>query len=162
VTADRIQRKVVLHASRKKVWQAIADARQFGSWFGMKFEAAFVPGATVRGVIAATTVDPEIAKSQEPYVGMPFVFVIERMEPEKLFSYRWHPHALEPGADYSKEPTTLVVFELEDAPDGTLLTVTESGFDAIPVARRAAAFEANSGGWSAQMVLIGKYLERAP
>ncbi len=158
---DRIVKTVLLHAPLTRVWRALADSTEFGAWFGMKFDRPFAPGATMRGVIIPTTVDAEVAKSQEPYEGIPFDIVIDRMEPEKLLSFRWHPGAVEPGIDYSTEPTTLVVFELAETAEGILLTLTESGFDQIPLARRARAFQANDGGWTAQMRLISQYLHNA-
>jgi uncharacterized protein YndB with AHSA1/START domain len=115
----------------------------------------------MRGVIVPTTVDAEIADAQKRHEGMPFEITIEQMEPERLFSFRWHPFAVEPGVDYSSEPTTLIVFSLEDAENGVRLTVTESGFDQIPLVRRAKAFTANEGGWSLVMKLIEKYLAHA-
>jgi uncharacterized protein YndB with AHSA1/START domain len=160
VTTDRIEKKVLLRASRGRVWRALTDSGEFGSWFGMRFEGPFVPDATMRGVIAATKADAEIAKAMEPVVGIPFVITIERIEPERLFSFRWHPHALDQQVDYSKEPTTLVVFELEDAAGGILLKVTESGFDRVPLSRRKVAFDANEQGWAMQMTLIEKHLAR--
>ena len=101
---------------------------------------------------------PPDPKAQEPYRNRPFDITIEQMEPERLFSFRWHPFAVEPGVDYSAEPTTLVEFRLEDIPDGTLLTVVESGFDAIPVARRAEAYRRNDGGWAAQLKKIEQHV----
>lgn len=155
---DRIQKRILLRAPRERVWRAISDSKEFGSWFGVDFDGAFAPGARVTGKIVPTKVDPEVAKMQEPYAGMAFDFTVERIEPLRLFSFRWHPFAIEPGVDYSKEPTTLIVFELEDAPGGTMLTITESGFDRIPLARRAKAFAANEEGWELQARLIEKYL----
>jgi Activator of Hsp90 ATPase homolog 1-like protein len=84
--------------------------------------------------------------------------VVDRLEPMTLFSFRWHPYAIDPNRDYSKEPMTLVTFALAEAEGGTLLTVTESGFDQIPADRRAKAIEANNGGWAHQTRLIDKYL----
>jgi uncharacterized protein YndB with AHSA1/START domain len=107
-----------------------------------------------------TKVDPEVAKMQAPYEGRAFDITVDRIEPERLFSFRWHPFAIEPGVDYSKEPSTLVVFELAKVEGGTLLTITESGFDRIPLERRAAAFTANDGGWEKQTKLIEKYVLR--
>jgi Activator of Hsp90 ATPase homolog 1-like protein len=101
-----------------------------------------------------------VAKMQDPHKGIEFDITIERMEPEKVFSYRWHPGAVDPGVDYSKEPTTLVEFTLEKVADGVQLTVTESGFDQIPLARRAKAFAENEGGWTVVIQLVGKYLEQ--
>ena len=105
-----------------------------------------------------TKVDREVAKMQEPYAGKAFDCTIDRIEPMTLFSFRWHPFAIEPNVDYSKEPTTLVVFQLEEVAGGTQLTITESGFDKIPLERRAQAFAANDGGWTKQIELIGKYV----
>jgi hypothetical protein len=110
------------------------------------------------GKIVPTTVDAEVAKVQERYAGMTFEFQVDRIEPMRLFSFRWHPFAIDPNVDYSKEPMTLVTFELAEVSAGTLLTITESGFDRIPLARRAKAFEANEEGWAAQIRLIEKYL----
>jgi uncharacterized protein YndB with AHSA1/START domain len=161
MSTDRIEKKVLLHAPRKRVWQALADSTEFGSWFGMKFDGPFAPGATMRGMIVPTTVDADVAKAQKNYEGVPVEMMIEQMEPERLFSFRWHPGAVEEGVDYSVEPTTLVVFELEEVADGILLTVTETGFNQIPLARRAKAFSANEGGWAIQMTLIERYVRHA-
>ena len=160
VVADRIEKKVLLKAPRARVWKALTDAKEFGEWFGVKFNGAFVAGAAVRGVVVPTRADAEIARLQEPYAGKTFDITVDRIEPQNLFSFRWHPYAIEPGVDYSKEPTTLVVFTLDDKPDGVLLTVTETGFDRIPLERRAQAFAANEGGWTMQMTLIEKHLAR--
>jgi uncharacterized protein YndB with AHSA1/START domain len=157
---DRIEKKVLLRAPCLKVWDAISDARQFGSWFGVRFDGAFAAGARLTGRITPTSVDSEIAKMQEPYAGKPFECVVDRIEPPRLFSFRWHPYAVDAGTDYSQEPMTLVVFALEEVPGGTLLTITESGFDQIPLARRAEAFQSNQQGWAAQAMLIEKYLAR--
>jgi uncharacterized protein YndB with AHSA1/START domain len=159
--ADRIEKKVLLRAPKKRIWRAISDSTEFGKWFGVRFDGPFVPGAKVRGVIQPTTVDAEVAKSQKPYEGTPFEITVERMEPERMFSFRWHPYAVEKGADYSAEPTTLVAFELEDAAGGVMLTLTESGFDGIPLERRAKAFEMNEGGWAKQVQLIALYVGHA-
>jgi uncharacterized protein YndB with AHSA1/START domain len=158
---DRIEKKVHLRAPIDRVWRAISDHRQFGSWFGASFDGPFVAGTRLTAKIVPTTVDPEVAKMQKPYEGQTFEFIIDRIEPRKLFSFRWHPFAVEPRIDYSNEPTTLVVFRLEEDSGGTMLTITESGFDRIPLERRAKAFTANEQGWTAQAKLIEKYLARA-
>lgn len=157
-TPDRIEKQVLLRAPRAKVWRAISDSAEFGLWFGMKVEGPFVAGKTVRAVISPTTVNEEVARMQKPYEGKAFDLQIVKIEPERIFSFRWHPYAIEPGVDFSKEPTTLIVFELHDAKDGVLLTVSESGFDQIPLERRAKAFQANDGGWAKQMELINAYV----
>jgi uncharacterized protein YndB with AHSA1/START domain len=161
MSSDRIEKKIVLRASRSRVWRALTDSKEFGSWFGMRLEGPFVAGATMRGAIVPTTADPETAEAQKPYEGKPVEFFVDRIEPERLFSLRWHPFAIEPAVDYSKEPMTLITFTLEEKDAGVLLTVVESGFDALPLERRAAAFKANDGGWSKQMELIEKYLAHA-
>ena len=158
---DRLEKKVRLNAARERVWRAISDARQFGSWFGVEFDGPFVAGQRIIGRMVPTKVDAEVAKLQEPFAGKPFEIVVDRIEPQKLFSFHWHPFAVDPKIDYSKESMTLVVFELEEVPGGTLLTLTESGFDSIPLARRAEAFLQNDGGWTFQMMLIEKYLAHA-
>jgi uncharacterized protein YndB with AHSA1/START domain len=158
---DRIEKSVLLRASPDRVWQAITDAKQFGTWFGVEFEEAFAPGAYIKGKIVPTKVDHEVAKMQDPFSGAECDVMVERMEPMSLFSFRWHPGAPEPGTDLSKEPTTLVTFELKEHPEGTMLTITESGFDAIPLDRRAEVFKGNEQGWQIQTTLIGKYLDRA-
>ena len=159
-STDQIEKRIFLKAPRARVWKALADSREFGSWFGIRFDGAFAPGAHMRGSITPTTADPEIASRQKSYEGRELDIVVDRVEPETLFSFRWHPAAIEAGVDYSKEPLTLVVFTLEEVPGGTQLTVTESGFDQIPLARRKKAYEMNEGGWTAQMALIEKHLAR--
>jgi uncharacterized protein YndB with AHSA1/START domain len=159
---DRIEKTALLRAPLARVWDAVSDARNFGSWFGVAFDGPFRDGALLTGRIVPTTVDPEVAKLQEPHRGKAFAFTVERIEPMRRISFRWHPFAIDPGVDYASEPTTLIVFELEEAHGGTRLTITESGFDRIPLARRADAFRANEGGWTHQLELVRKYLGRAP
>ena len=162
MSSDRIEKKVLLHAPLKRVWSALAGSTEFGSWFGMKFEGPFVPGALMRGVIVPTKVNAEVAKAQQKYEGTPVEITVEKMEPERLFSFRWHPYAVEPGVDYSKEPTTLIVFVLEERKDGVMLTVTESGFDQIPLTRRVKAFTANEEGWGMVLKLLEEYFVHKP
>jgi uncharacterized protein YndB with AHSA1/START domain len=157
-STDRIEKSIALSAPLEKVWRAISDARQFGSWFGMELNGTFAAGAHVTGKIKPTTVDAEVAKMQEKYAGTPVSFFIERVEPMRVLSFRWHPFALDSAVDYSKEPMTTVTFTLEPAEGGTKLTVVESGFDAIPINRRADAFEANEEGWSMILQLVEKYI----
>ena len=162
MSTDRIEKKIVLRAPRARVWRALADSAEFGAWFGVKFDGPFTPGACVHGVIVPTTAGAEAASAEKAYQGLPFEITIEQMEPERLFSFRWHPFAIERGIDYSAEPATLVVFALEQVPEGVLLTVTESGFERIPLARRAKAFTANEQGWGIQVQRIQEYLVHAP
>jgi uncharacterized protein YndB with AHSA1/START domain len=159
---DRIEKKVLLRAPRSRVWRALTDITQFEAWFGIKFDEPFRPGAAMRGTIVGTSVDPEVAKMQRQYGKKPFEITVDRIEPERLFSFRWHPHASDLNVDYSAEPTTLIEFTLEDAPGGILLTVTESGFDRIPLERRATAFTANEQGWTLVVTLIERYLAQNP
>jgi uncharacterized protein YndB with AHSA1/START domain len=147
---DRIEKKIVLRAPRARVWRALADSKAFSEWFGIEIKGQFTPGARLKGQVM-----------HKGYEHMPFEMTIERMEPERLFSWRWHPHAIDAGTDYSKEPTTLVVFELEDVDGGTLLTVVESGFEGIPLTRRAEAYRGNEQGWTQQMQAIERYVGQA-
>lgn len=144
---DRIEKRIQLKASRSRVWRAVTDAKEFGTWFRCAFEGTFEPGKTARGKIL-----------YPGYEHLTISIDIERMEPESVFSFRWHPHATDPKVDYSHEPKTLCEFRLEDKDGGTLLTLTESGFDGIPAERRATAFRANGGGWEEQMKNIEKHL----
>lgn len=137
---DRIEKTVVLKADKARVWRALTDAGEFGTWFRVRLDGAFRVGETVTGNV-----------TYAGYEHLRFEARVEVMEPETLFSFRWHPAAVEPGVDYGAEPTTLVEFRLEDAPGGTRLTVVESGFDALPEERRAVAFRMNGEGWSIQM-----------
>jgi len=150
-TTDRIEKQVILKATRARVWRALADAEEFGRWFGCRFEGGFSPGRRVRGTI----VDPP------GYEHLEWDVLVESMEPERLFSFRWHPGGVDPDVDYSKEPRTLVSFTLEEAPEGTRLTLVESGFDALSPARRARAFADNEQGWSEQMTRIARHVEAA-
>src|SRR5690242_6528040 len=113
---DRIEKQILLRAPLERVWRAVSDAREFGTWFGVAFEGPFTPGAHMTGKIVPTKADPEVAKSQKPYEGMPFDITVDRIEPKRLLSFRWHPFAVEKDVDYSAEPTTLVVFELKEEP----------------------------------------------
>ena len=155
---NRIEKQITLKAPQTRVWNAIADAKQFGTWFGLEVKQPWKVGEKVSAVIRPTKVDAEVAKSQQPYDGTSFDLSIDRIEPERLFSFRWHPYAIEKGVDYSKEPSTLVTFELTPVAGGTLLKITESGFEQIPLERRAKAFASNEVGWEAQTKLIERYL----
>ncbi len=149
-TTDRIEEKIFLRVPRARVWRALTTADEFGDWFGVKLAGKFAPGASVKGALTV-----------EGYEGTPFELVVERMEPPALFSWHWHPYAVKPGVDYSTEPPTHVVYELEEGPGGTLLSVSEVGFDAIPAARRAEAYRMHEEGWAEQMKSIERYLARA-
>ena len=146
-STDRIEKQITLDAPRSRVWRALTEVEQFNAWFGVSLETPFAPGAEVSGRI-----------SIRGYEHVTMTIWIETMEPERYFSFRWHPYAIEPGVDYSAEPTTLVTFTLEDAGAGTRLTIVESGFDAIPESRRAKAFSMNSKGWDGQAENIRKFL----
>jgi uncharacterized protein YndB with AHSA1/START domain len=147
-STDRIQKTIILRAPRSKVWRALTDSQQFGEWFQAQVEGRFVPGQRAGGSI-----------TYPGYEHLRFEVVVEQMEPERLFSWRWQPggnSVVDPA-----EPTTLVVFELEEVPEGTRLTVTETGFDRIPVSRRAKAYRENDAGWTGQMESLRKYLASA-
>jgi uncharacterized protein YndB with AHSA1/START domain len=138
---DRIERSIHIQAPRSRVWRALADAGEFGGWFGADLQGQrFAPGERVRGPITI-----------EGYRHILFDVTVEQVEPERLLSWRWHPHAVDPQVDYSREETTLVTFTLEDADGGTLLKVVESGFSRVPPGRRFEAFRMNTGGWEAQL-----------
>lgn len=158
MTPDRIEKKVLLHAPLERVWRAIADSEEFGTWFGVAFDGPFVAGVHLSGRIVPTRVDPEVAKLQQPHEGKRFEFYVEEIVPRRSISFRWHPYAIEPGVDYTKEPMTRIMFELEEVEGGVLLTISESGFDRIPLERRAKAFAANDGGWTKQTELVAEYL----
>jgi uncharacterized protein YndB with AHSA1/START domain len=150
-STDRIERKVLIKAPRSRVWRALSDAGEFGDWFGVNFKGkTFVVGKHVQGKI-----------TYPGYEHLDMDVLIERIVPEQLLSWRWHPAAIDPKVDYSREPTTLVVFELQEFDGGTMLTVVESGLDKIPLARRAEVFRLNSSGWDEQMENIKKHVAKA-
>lgn len=157
---DRIEKKVHLLASRERVWHALCRASEFGTWFGMEIDGEFAPRTTLKARIVPTQVDAEVAAQQKAFEGTPFELFIERVEPMRLLSFRWRPY--EGGSsDDTTTVTTLVEFELAEVDGGTLLTISESGFDQIPIERRAKAFADNEGGWEIQTQLITKYLAHA-
>ena len=158
MSTDRIEKKILLRAPLKRVWRALSDSSEFGAWFGVKFDGPFVPGAHIRGKIVGTSVDDDVAKAQRQFKDLPFEITIDRIEPERLLSFRWHPNAVDRSRDYSHEPTTLIEFTLEQVADGVMLTVSESGFDQIPLERRAEAFKSNEQGWGIVITLVEKYL----
>jgi uncharacterized protein YndB with AHSA1/START domain len=144
---DRIEKRVELRAPRSRVWRAIATAKEFGEWFRMKLEGEFAEGQTIRGRI-----------THPGYEHMTLDMMVERIEPERYFSYRWHPYAIDPAVDYSAEPTTLVEFRLEDTEGGTALTIVESGFDRLPLARRDEAYRMDDQGWTGQIKNIERHV----
>lgn len=143
----RIERTIVLRAPRARVWRALTNADEFGAWFGVALEGIFAPGARLTGRWAAPAHEHETIE-----------FAIERVEPECLFAYRWHPAASEPGVDVTHEPTTLVEFHLADVAEGTQLTVIESGFDLLTPARRATTFPMHEQGWNDLLAAIAQYV----
>lgn len=159
---DRIVKQILLRATRERVWRAISDSSQFGQWFGVALQGPFVAGQRITGRIVPTTADPEVAKMQEPWIGLAFDFHVERLEPMTHFSFRWHPGGDPVAPDTPLDQMTTVTFELADAPGGVMLTITESGFDRVPLERRAKAFTDNEGGWEMQTRLIGNFLAQHP
>ena len=150
-STDRVEKRIELKAPPARVWRALTDHREFGEWFRVKLEGPFVPGKTTRGRI-----------TYPGYEHVTMEVEVQKMVPERQFSFTWHPYAVDPKKDYSKEPPTLVEFKLEKTPAGTVLVVTESGFDSIPAARRAEAFRMNSGGWTEQMKNIEAHVTSKP
>src|SRR5438876_6203392 len=150
-SSDRIEKRIELNAPPARVWRALTDHREFGQWFRVNLESPFVPGKTTRGRI-----------TYPGYEHLVMEVVVQKMEPERLFSFHWHPYAIDPNVDYSKEKPTLVEFRLEKTASGTLLHVTESGFDSLPAARRDEAFRMNSGGWEQQIKNIQAYVTSGP
>ena len=152
--SDRIEKSAVLHAPLERVWNAVGDSAQFGTWFGMDIDQPFVEGATVTAVMSATEVDDEIAAQQKPYAGAACPLQIVTVDPPKRLAFRWNPL---PDPEFA-DVTTLVEFTLTEVDDGVLLEIVESGFDALPASHRTTAFDNNSGGWAAQLRLIGRYV----
>ncbi len=146
-TTDRIEKTTVLRAPRTRVWRALTDATQFAAWFGITLNEPFAVGRSVTG---------QLTMRGEQFT---IDFAIERMEPEELFAYRWHPYAIDKKTDYSTEPMTLVEFRLKSVPEGTELTVVESGFDRIPAYRRDEAYRMNDGGWKSQVEKLRRHVE---
>lgn len=147
-STDRIEKQLLLKAPRSRVWRALADAEVFGEWFGVALKGKhFVAGQHTQGYI-----------TYPGYEHLLWDVLVERIEPERVLSFRWHPYAVDTAVDYSQETPTLVVFELEEVRGGTLLRLIESGFDSIPAARRLEAFRMNSNGWDEQMKNIEKHV----
>ena len=144
---DYIEKRIELKAPVSRVWRALTDYREFGEWFRVKLDGPFAPGKISRGQV-----------TYPGYEHLKWEAVVQKMEPEKLFSITWHPYAIDPKKDYSKEPSTLVEFKLEKTTSGTLLILTESGFDKIPSDRRLEAFRMNDGGWTVQMKNIENHV----
>lgn len=150
-STDRIEKRIELKAPIARVWRALTDHEQFGAWFRVRLEGPFTPGKTVRGQI-----------TYPGYEHLKWEAQVERMEPERLFSFRWHPYAADPAFDYSQEAQTLVEFRLERIASGTLLLLTESGFDQLPAGRRAEAYRMNEGGWAEQMTNVERHVRENP
>jgi uncharacterized protein YndB with AHSA1/START domain len=148
--SDRIEKQIELKAPVSRVWRALTDYREFGEWFKVKLEGPFVAGKVSRGNI-----------THPGYEHLQMEVLVQKIEPERLFSFTWHPYAVDPKVDYSTETPTLVEFRVEPAEKGTLLTVTESGFDKLPSSRRAEAFRMNDGGWTQQMKNIESHVARS-
>jgi uncharacterized protein YndB with AHSA1/START domain len=147
-STDRIERKIVIKATRARVWRALTHVDEFNSWFGVRLKGReFAAGELFTGKV-----------TYPGYEHLTMELTIQQCEPEKVLSWRWHPNAVDPHKDYSSEPTSLVEFRLEDVVGGTLLTLVESGFDQIPPERRLTAFRGNSEGWDIQIQNINKYV----
>jgi len=148
VQTDRIEKHVLLRATRSRVWHALTETHEFSQWFGVKLTGTFAPGARLRGQV-----------THKGYEHLTLELTVDRVEPERLFSWRWHPGS---EAAAPNEPPTLVVFELEDTPGGTLVTVVETGFDRLPASRYDKAFRENTDGWAEQMPALERYVTAHP
>ena len=148
---NQIEKRIELAAPPSRVWRALTDYREFGEWFRVKLEGPFEVGQLSRGRI-----------TYPGYEHVEWQATVKEMQPEKLFSFTWHPYAVEPDTDYSKEPPTLVEFRLTPVASGTLLVITESGFDHIPAHRRMEALRMNSGGWEEQTRNIADHVSQKP
>ena len=148
---NSIEKRIELKVPVSRVWRALTDYREFGEWFRVKLDRPFVAGQVSTGYIA-----------YPGYEHLKWEAIVQTMEPERLFSFTWHPYAVDPQKDYSKETPTLVEFRLEKTANGTLLILTESGFDKVPSDRRLEAFRMNEGGWSEQMKNIESYVAQKP
>ena len=149
--ANQIEKKIELKAPVSRVWRALTDYREFGEWFRVKLDGPFVPGETSTGYI-----------TWPGYEHLKWEAVVQEIDPEQYFSYTWHPYSIDPNVDYSLETPTLVEFRLEKTATGTLLVVTESGFEDIPAERREEAFRKNDGGWAQQVKNIETYVAEKP
>jgi len=148
---DRIEKRIELRAPLSRVWRALTDYREFGEWFRVRIDGPFQPGKISTGQV-----------TYPGYEHLKWEAVVQKMEPERLFSFTWHPAAIDPKVDYSKEPSTLVEFKLESIPTGTKLVVIESGFDKLPSDRRLEAFRMNEGGWAEQIKNIESHVTNKP
>jgi uncharacterized protein YndB with AHSA1/START domain len=146
-STDRIEKRIVLRASRSRAWRAISTAKEFGAWFRVNLDGEFAEAATVRGRITSPG-----------YEHVTIEMLIVRIEPERYFAYRWHPNPMDPAVDYSAEPTTLVEFTLEETTEGTIVTIVESGFDQLPPDRQAEAFRMNERGWAGEIKNLERYV----
>ena len=147
--SDRIEKRIELKAPVARVWRALTDYREFGEWFRVKLDGPFVPGEVSRGNI-----------THPGYEHVRWEATVKEMQPERLFSFTWHPYAVDPNVDYSEETPTLVEFRLQPIANGTLLVITESGFDKIPPLRRSEAFRMDDGGWTGQLKNIERHVTK--
>jgi uncharacterized protein YndB with AHSA1/START domain len=147
---SKIEKIILIRAPRSRVWRAITNAQEFSKWFGVEMAGTFAPGARL-----------QMTTTHEEHKGIIFYVTVEQMEPEHTFSWRWHPGIPEPDVDYSTEPMTLVAFRLEEVENGTKVTLIESGFDRLSLARRAKAYEGNSQGWDMQMKSLERYVRES-
>lgn len=169
MSQDRIEKRVTLRAPVARVWRALVDAEEFGRWFGVRLDGPFVEGQTVTGSFAGRFTEDDMARFQQAAgvapgkvklpSGSSVFCTVERIEPERYFSFRWIPFGIDAEVDPATEPTTLVEFTLEPDGDATHLTIVESGFDRVPARRRERALRMNTGGWEAQADNLRRYVE---
>jgi uncharacterized protein YndB with AHSA1/START domain len=160
MSPDRIEKQIVIRATRDRVWKALTDSQEFGRWFGVRFEGPFVAGRSVRGVITPSEFATPEETAGHPYLGKPMVFQVEQIDPPHRFSYRWQPLEGRTDLEGITGPTTLVEFTLEETKDGTRLTVVESGFSGIPAAHRRPTYESHDGGWAIQVGRVRVHIEQ--
>ena len=168
-STDRIEKQVTLRAPVSRVWKAIANAQEFGRWFGFQLDGEFEAGKTIKGTFNGELDEAAIVEQQKSLgikpskikrPGPNTVFcTVDRIEPERYFSFRWIPYGIDADIAPEGEPTTLVEFRLEAVAEGTRVSIVESGFDKVPAHRRERAFRMNEGGWAAQAVNLQKYVD---
>ena len=143
---DKTVKTVELRAPIARVWRALTDYKEFGHWFRVDLDQPFQAGGTSTGQM-----------TYPGHEGTPWLVYVDRMEPERLFSFRWYDS--ENGSKQSDDqPALLVEFQLEDIPNGTRLTITESGFSALPHPRRIELMRGNEEGWTIQADNLDRHL----
>jgi uncharacterized protein YndB with AHSA1/START domain len=144
----RIDRTIEIHAPPERVWRALTDPRELSAWFQVTIEGGIAAGQEVW----MTSAHPE-------HQGQRFQVLFKELTPPTRFVWQWCPGAMDPKVDYSREPRTTLTFTLQPSPGGTRLSVAETGFERISLARRAKVYVDNSQGWTEVLGWIGKHVE---